>query len=211
MKKILYSALTLILGLVLSSSGCNTMDAPETSWDVPAIGTVKFATTKTWKVSGNGISQTWSDALVAPDKTTFNSGAHGGPYIVDWRSVSGYKGSYFSWEAVSQHKDHLCPAPWRVPTHQDFIDLDKALGGDGGFRTNATIRNRYVTTWGGVYGGVCYTGGSIDLQGVTGFYWSQTARDADSAHNLHFDTPANNCGLSYNIKNRGFMLRCVRN
>ena len=31
MKKILYSILTLVLGLVLSSSGCNTMDAPDPS------------------------------------------------------------------------------------------------------------------------------------------------------------------------------------
>jgi len=120
MKKILYSPLTLILGLALICVGCTPMDAVPAKWNVPGIGDVKFATTKTWKVG----SQTWSDAVevVANTKTTFDGGTHP-TYKADWRNNPGQKGSLFSWTMVDDKKATLCPDGWRIPTKDDFIAL----------------------------------------------------------------------------------------
>ena len=41
------------------------------------------------------------------------------------------RGYHYNWYYVKDHKAELCPSPWRVPTEQDFIDLDLAMGGDG--------------------------------------------------------------------------------
>jgi len=51
-------------------------------------------------------------------------------FKADCRQTSGY-GDLFSWEAINQYKSQLCPNGWRVPTMQDFVDLDIALGGTG--------------------------------------------------------------------------------
>jgi len=62
-------------------------------------------------------------------------------FLIDCRSNPGQKGDLFSWRAVSELKDVLCPYPWRVPTVQDFIDLDIALGGTGESLSSRPLKN----------------------------------------------------------------------
>jgi uncharacterized protein (TIGR02145 family) len=93
-----------------------------------SLGTVGFATSETWKI-GN---QEWSDAVTATacNKTTFDGGEKTN-FNADCRSNPNQKGDLFSWCAVYRFQDQLCPAPWRVPTKKDIIELDIALGGTG--------------------------------------------------------------------------------
>ena len=74
------------------------------------------------------------------NKTSFNSGDGGASecgnwekevFHIDCRSNPDFFGDLFSWQAVYELKYELCPYPWRVPSVQDFRDLDIAMGGNG--------------------------------------------------------------------------------
>ncbi|MDR0437288.1 MAG: Ig-like domain-containing protein [Bacteroidales bacterium] len=188
--------------------GCNT-NTP--GWG-SSLGTITRDTNE-WTISGNGITQIWSDAVTASscDKERF-VGGEPDSFNADCRSNPDYPGDLFSWCAVVRFQNLLCPAPWRVPTTQDFIDLDIALGGTG-FNTgfNNTLRNRYFNDWGGAYKGLCSSSGALNGQGSDAFYWSQAEYSADYGYHLTF----NSFGAVYPQGNNypkhyGFTLRCVR-
>lgn len=43
-----------------------------------------------------------------------------------------FKGYLYNYFYIAEHKDEMCPAPWRVPKEADFIALDIAFEGTGG-------------------------------------------------------------------------------
>ena len=107
------------------------------------LGTASFASRNTWTITGNGITQIWSDAVqtVHCSNNTFFEETENFNTI-NCRSNPGFPGDFFSWGAMFEIGYQLCPHPWRVPTRQDFIDLDVAMGGTGNFR----IDENFVTT-----------------------------------------------------------------
>ena len=108
-----------------------------------------------------------------------------------------------------------CPAPWRVPTKQDFVNLDRALGGTGNYNDNAaTLANRYRNDWGLRYGGwAVASDGSIGYQGKHVKYWSQSEKDANRGYGLQVAIAHRDLLLDpqgYSSKVLGFALRCVK-
>ncbi len=190
------------------------------------FGTVSFASattrTITGIVDGQPITQVWSAAVVASgcNKTAFNGGSSGN-YNADCRSNPSYPGSLFSWCAVTRYAATLCPAPWRVPSEQDFVNLDKAMGGNGANRSGSAVLgelSRYVGTganqWGGAYGGQAYANVYYNVNatyGNTTFYMSQTDRGSQDnyvalmLYSKGWLYPA----VGY-AKTHGGTLRCVR-
>jgi len=174
------------------------------------LGTITRGAERT--ISGNGITQIWSDAVTATacNKSCFWSGI---PALssADCRSNSGYPGDLVSWCAVVMYQYVLCPYPWRVPTSQDFIDLNIALGGIG---NNRTDRDRYLNNWGGAYGGRVFSraifDAQIDGQGWQAYYWSQTELDKYSGFSLHFSSRGDFATHDLANKSRGHTLRCIR-
>ncbi|MCL2027521.1 MAG: fibrobacter succinogenes major paralogous domain-containing protein [Bacteroidales bacterium] len=243
MKKILFFTIVLLLVFVsckspkqvaldttfLESTRCN-LNPP--GWG-ESLGVVSFSTDSIWTVSGNGITQIWSDAVTATNcrKTTFDGGKdyrknrHRSDHKIheksnhnaDCRSNPNFPGDLFSWCAVVRFQDVLCPDPWRVPTRQDFVDLDIALGGNGKFRRNQESVNGhswqtqldwYLNTWGGAFVGFCEPNG-VYVEYLWGRYWS---------FEEHYKA---GCALSFEAdgcispelafqQHLGFSLRCVR-
>jgi len=184
-----------------------------------SLGTVRFATDNTWAISGNNISQIWSDVVTATacQKTTFDGGPADPPFNfnADCRSNPDFPGDWFSWCAVVRFQYDLCPYPWRVPTGQDFRNLNIALGGTG-FTNNSAIRERYVSIWGTTFAGGIRYDGDISNFSELGLYWSQSEPEAGMPgyHPLsgwllviHDDIRLQQQGL---VKSSGASLRCVR-
>jgi hypothetical protein len=100
-------------------------------------GAVSFVSDSVWTIG----SQTWSDAVTTTScrekttydgtKTAYNHNAKYNGHNADCRSNPEQKGDLFSWCAVIRFATFLCPSPWRVPTADDFRELDIALGGTG--------------------------------------------------------------------------------
>ncbi len=193
------------------------------------FGTVSFTSSETVTVSGNGITQYWSMPVIASGcrKTSFNGGSSA-PYNVDCRSNNGSSttvnytyGDLFSWCAVNNYQTTLCPNGWRMPTKDDFVNLDKALGGTGENRGGANTFAKYTATsgtsgqfWKGQYGGVCNNSGGLGSQTTHGLYWSVTEATGTYGYGLYFYTADISVYPLYNNgspKNFGYSLRCIRN
>jgi hypothetical protein len=161
-------------GLVVSTSGiCVTPAEAGCNTGAFNFGTVSFTAGSEITIVGNGISQIWSRPVTSTgcQKTTYNGGSTTTPYV-DCRTTPGYAGDYFSGCAVLRYADVLCPAPWRVPTRDDFKNLDLAMGGTGEDRIDAAfISANYLAKWSGQYNGVVWENNVIDYIGIEGSYW----------------------------------------
>ncbi len=184
------------------------------------FGTVSFASANTRTITGTvdelSITQVWSDAVTATgcQKTAYNGGSSGA-FKIDCRSNPSYPGDLFSWCAVVKYASTLCPAPWRVPTKDDFINLDKALGGTGSTRgTSSSELLKYFGTdsnqWGAAYGGYANADGTLSRQGSEACYRSQTEYSAGSGYYLDLHSSGSIYPQDNNSKYYGFSLRCVR-
>ncbi|MCL2026899.1 MAG: fibrobacter succinogenes major paralogous domain-containing protein [Bacteroidales bacterium] len=188
----------------------------DTVWTIPARAGVA--------------SQTWSDLVVSPqcNKTAYNGGSSSN-FISDCRNNStlvgatnAFPGHYFSWCAVMQYADILCPGDWRVPTAEDFQNLFTLMGGttsrnpstviDGQSYTSGTNAANTAATHvprGGTWGGSRFTASASFLTDERSSYWSSSEQSIANGFVLTY------AGLSlvpyhYNPKNNGFALRCVR-
>jgi len=195
--------------------------APNCNGNTPgfgsSLGTITFASAER-TISGYGIVQTWSGAVSASkcsNRTSFAGGSSGN-YNADCRSNPNQDGDLFSWCAVVRFGNQLCPAPWRVPTKDDFIKLDIALGGNGVNRPYATTAflSKYTGTgsnqWGGSYGGHCNGTGALYYQNLTALYWSQTEYNSTLGYDLAFGTTGCISPQIQNNANYGLTLRCVK-
>jgi len=191
-----------------------------------SLGTVSFHSQgHNVVISGNGITQTWSGAVTATNcqKTTFAGGTTNN-FNADCRSNPNFPGDLFSWCAVVRFAGVLCPYPWRIPTAQDFRDLDIAMGGTGSNQgpffdpysgaydpvLAEFVQNNYITRWGGSFGGLCTSVGTLSGQGHWSSYWSQSEYNATNGRSLYFDVGYLILPGDWRGKNVGLTLRCVR-
>jgi len=184
-----------------------------TGWET-ALGQASFVTSETWEIYNDDIAQTWSDVVQIDNcrhKTTFSGWTLADSYRVDCRSNPGRKGTLFSWQAVYNLREELCPYPWRVPTREDFRDLDLAMGGTGNFRTNtAFINANFIARWGGEFRGGCNATGQLFGQDSWAYYWSQSEDGADGGFLLRFSSGGIINPQHWSSKFNGFPLRCVQ-
>lgn len=129
-----------------------------------ALATPEHAkTTKFWIVGTGDNKQIWSDEINLPecDKTDFQTADN--PEEDDacdcrnnaFVNIDGSDfGFYYSTKYVVKYADNLCPDGWRVPELNDFITLDKNLGGSGAVEQAVDGITRYTSeAWGGNVGG----------------------------------------------------------
>ena len=174
------------------------------------LGVVSFKTKQTWRV-GN---QEWSDVVMASAcrKTTYSGGPWGNQNADCRSNLSGF-GDLFSWCAVIRFQDELCPDGWRVPTGTDFAELDIALRGEGSgvsSYTDTLVRDKYITLWGGTYGGYCGIDGQLGGQSWSAYYWSQSERCENHGFRMNFHSDGYTFPQGWLGKDNGFSLRCIR-
>jgi uncharacterized protein (TIGR02145 family) len=203
----------------LEVASCNNVSTP--AWGA-TLGTITFASSQEWTIEGDGYTQIWSDAVRASNcnKATYNGGTEGN-YSSDCRNNGGaaYKGNYFSWCAIAKFKNVLCPAPWRVPTREDFCKLDQAMYGTTtcNNRVGANTAATYIGMWGGEFAGNVQQDGQIVYHGSNGYYWSESEwTEMGGARYGSYLWFTSNAAQNYaypqygNDKFRGTVLRCVK-
>lgn len=200
MKKIIYSTLTLIFGLVLSSAGCNTDGTDPDVYDVGVkIGNVTWATRNVGEFGkfaatpeDHGMFYQWNRAKEWPTTD---------PYTGTWPSA-GYMDP--KWEVGN----NPCPDGWRIPTKDELQGLTAVAqpwDGDYSKRKYGSGTNYIILPAVGSrrYDGV--------LAGGSGRYWSNTSNDVEPSYANIF---AMDSGAGGNIvfwdKNAGMSVRCVK-
>jgi len=207
-KKISFLIAFCVASTACFASNCNN----ETPGWGESLGTVTFETDSIWMIFGHGITQIWSDAVTATNcqKNVFHVGVNGN-FNADCRSFSGFSGDLFTWCAVVRFQDELCPYPWRVPTMQDFVDLDIALGGDGQDRedTPEFVFENYIRRWGGAFGANPIPSRLI-VEGSWGFWSLSEHSGAGTVYRFGFNTVGYVRPQGWSMIRYGFLLRCVR-
>jgi uncharacterized protein (TIGR02145 family) len=112
---------------------------------------------------------------------------------------------YYRWELAQK----VAPKGWRLPSKDDFVALDKAVGGTGRCQR---LRSSFWQPNGdfkGSYSG-CYDGsGSLYNQGIIGWWWSSSEHTtASDACNLNA-CASNVDPQNYNLKCLGLTVRLV--
>jgi len=204
MKQIFFVLIFLLsIQFSFAQRGCNTRTP---GWG-NNLGTVSFVNDSIWKVG----TQEWSAPVTATgcQKNTFDGGRERSPNA-DCRSNPGF-GDLFSWCAVVRFANQLCPENWRVPTKDDFIALDRALGGNGEEQQSEQQIMKYINVWGGAFGGTTESG-ILNGIGDVGAYWSLTNNDINTNVFLLFFSSSTNLIFPQGEEHRtvGVMLRCVR-
>ena len=137
-------------------------------------------------------------------------------------------GALYNWYAVETGK--LCPAGWRVPSHEDFKTLEKALGmtqeqaDEFGWRgTDQGAQLKATTGWDAdgngtntsgftAYpGGFRYiVGGPFYNMGTLGYWWTSTANSSTDALYRRLDNVSSQVYAQGVKKTAGKSVRCVR-
>ena len=219
---------TIALACILTATAQRSKCIVETPSFSDGIGDVNFISSQTWKI-GN---QEWSDAVTTTkcQKEKFYGESSYKPNADCRRNKKGY-GDLFSWCAVALFSEQLCPDNWRVPTQNDFVELDKALGGNGkgGLRGSYGKHGkygsgygeeqlepvmRYVKIWGLTFGGNCYPDGGLRKQDDEAYYWSADGNGLYVGRirftSIPIDPNYGGTHGGYSYITQGYMLRCVR-
>jgi uncharacterized protein (TIGR02145 family) len=209
--------------LMLTAFACDTdvpkpgdkpEDDPEETVTLPPdlIPPPHAASAKVWIV-GN---QIWSDAIQIPECNKEDFGFYNKEDSPpDCRSCNDENGNtyyYYNWPYVDLNAAELCPSPWRVPTQEDFVALDKALGGNGEPRTDeypSLIRDQYIQRWGGKYSGFAVGAiGVFDME--TAHYWSSVLINHTYSFAMSIEQSGSVLPRKPASRNGGYQVRCVR-
>jgi hypothetical protein len=171
------------------------------------------ASTQTWVITGNGITQIWSDRINVPvcDKDSYvndNSNPQCRSHTLN--SVKYY---YYNWPYVNANQTTMCPpgSNWRVPTKDDFVALDIALGGNGVNNRAVTpewFQTTYMNTWHGEFSGHAEQGQTPGVPNQIA-YWSTMHSDEHFAYGLQY-APDELTVYGPHWKPYGLLCRCVR-
>jgi uncharacterized protein (TIGR02145 family) len=190
------------------------LSTADPGWGV-SLGTITHGTDGTERTIG---TQTWSDVVIADacNKDTWSPGSFSNVNADGIRPSNSTvsPGTYFTWAAVVRYQDELCPAPWRVPTKDDFQTLFEFLGGTGttggSFPDVRDKLHNDTGIWAGAYGGSCGSDGLLSNQESFAYYWSQSEASATNEYHLFFSSVGNVYPQGMYGKSHGFLLRCVR-
>lgn len=180
-----------------------------TTWDTGTTGRTVPHSYDPGNLYWNGNVTTVGGSL--SDRTTTDPSATSG-------DIHYHVGNYYNWTAAvamnssssyitnfTDVNQSICPAGWRLPTYEgdkSFLNLKNAQGFTSGTSGNIQSAPTYF-----VYGGTW--GGSSDIVGYYGYYWSSVVYNSYYAYRLHFSAARNLDPRGDGRRDNGYSLRCV--
>jgi len=205
-------------------------------WGADGLGVISWGTIGNTDIesgtsfvpgTGDRPDQTWSGAVFAEacrNRTTLISGLSSSLNADCRNARTELTGHLFSWCAVMRFADVLCPAPWRVPTANDFRNLHQSFGFPlpssigsyvshnnlGHFMPMDTTGTAWTPLVGGIWGGARFTALTSDLSAAGSRYWSSTETDDGTGARGLALGPYHVWPQFWGGKGLGFALRCVK-
>jgi uncharacterized protein (TIGR02145 family) len=139
-------------------------------------------------------------------------------------------GKLYNWFAVVGVDDNaslnnlslrkkLAPTGYSIPTDAEWTTLTSFIGSEAGGKmketdtSNWTSPNSEATNSSGftaLPGGICISNGDFHFIGYYGYWWSATSADAATAWNRSLGYNSSIACRSYDDKNYGFAVRCIK-
>ena len=176
---------------------------------------------QTWMKSNLNVSK-YQDGTPIPEVTDPVEWAKlttGAWCYYDYISSNGEEyGKLYNWYAVRDARG-LAPAGYQIPTDEQWSTLTTFIGSVAGGKmketdtSNWTSPNSEATNSSGftaLPGGICISNGDIILLGDYGHWWSATSVDAATAWNRSLGYNSSIACRSYDDKNYGFAVRCIK-
>jgi uncharacterized protein (TIGR02145 family) len=129
-------------------------------------------------------------------------------------------GKLYNWYAVNDPRG-LAPQGWHIPSEAEWATLETTLGGDalagGKMKEPGTLNWTTPNTgaenssgFAGLPGANRSFNGVFNLVGTNGNWWSSTELNSTSAWYRYLVFLGGNLYRSFNIKQSGFSVRCIR-
>ena len=113
----------------------------------------------------------------------------------------------------------LAPTGYSIPTDAEWTTLTSFIGSEAGGKmketdtSNWTSPNSEATNSSGftaLPGGICISNGDFHFIGYYGYWWSATSADAATAWNRSLGYNSSIACRSYDDKNYGLAVRCIK-
>jgi len=201
MKKILFSILTLAMGLVLSGSGCDNDTDPVVDPNGVLIGDIVWAK---YNVAAPGVFATTPESVGMFYQWNRRVGYSAtNPLTPAWNATPA---GGASWATANDP----CPAGWRVPTKADFDNLVAYDQGWNAAKKGSTFGTAPNTIFLPAAGFREASIGSFQYVGVLGNYWASTEFDPSEAYRLNIEAGFSaRSNISFGKAN-GCPVRCVK-
>lgn len=133
-------------------------------------------------------------------------------------------GAFYNYYTIETGK--LCPEGWRIPTDEDWIELESYLGGaafaGGAMKETGTAHWKSPNTlasnesgFTALPGGYRSYNGTFNLQRINGYWWSSSEKNwyGDTGKIVFRNLQYKNQEISRHVaeKNNGFSVRCLKN
>jgi uncharacterized protein (TIGR02145 family) len=209
------------IGVPVGSFQNNMSDIDGNTYKTVQIGT------QVWMAENLKVSK-YNDGSTVPNVTEdsiweYNKTGASAYYNNDVANNVKY-GKLYNWFAVSKttnNNKNICPTGWHVPTDAEWTVLTDYLGGAD--VAGGKMKEVGTTNWGspntdatnislftGLPGGNRRGGGSFDLAGELGVWWSATQYDSSSARYRYLMNYSSLVDSSFDSKKKGLSVRCVR-
>ena len=176
---------------------------------------------QTWMTSNLNVPKYQDGTLIPEEKdpakwATLTTGAWR-YYDNDPKNAKLY-GKLYNWYAVNNNKG-LAPAGYQIPADEQWTTLTNFIGSEAGLKMKETDTSNWTspnseatnsTGFTGLPGGICISNGDIILLGDYGHWWSATSVDAATAWNRSLGYNSSIACRSYDDKNYGFAVRCIK-
>ena len=123
-------------------------------------------------------------------------------------------GKLYNWYAVND-KRGLAPTGTSIPTDVEWTTLTKFIGSEAGEKMkhvdwSSDLKVANSSGFTGLPGGICISNGDFHLIGDYSYWWSSTGRDLNVAWNRSLGYNSTIVCTSYDDKNYGFAVRCIK-
>jgi uncharacterized protein (TIGR02145 family) len=129
-------------------------------------------------------------------------------------SIAGIYGLLYNWRAVETGR--LCPVGWHVATDQDWLDLEKELGGGkraGGRLKSVGFWKTRMPAGDDIFFRALPAGYKRDHSfglGYSAIWWTSTRVDSSYCWGRRIESLSENITSTLNEKENGFSVRCVK-
>jgi uncharacterized protein (TIGR02145 family) len=223
--RIMKNVFLVIMVVLIVGCSKDSAEAPPTITDIDGnVYETVVIGNQTWMKSNLNVSKYQDGTLIpqslnAKDWQTASTNNTGAWCYYDYDSSNEkVYGKLYNWYAVRDARG-LAPAGYQIPTDEQWSTLTTFIGSVAGGKMKETDTSNWTspnseatnsTGFTGLPGGICISNGDFHFIGDYGYWWSATIIDATTAWNRSLGYNSVTACRSYDDKNYGFAVRCIK-